>query len=84
MNIKAQARDQAPHFAAALAILAIFAIGGLVAGALAGAGIGLMRELGEAGTPLTFEKAKVQLTQTDAALDISFWALGGAVAGWLL
>ena len=44
-----QALDQLAHFAAALGILALFSLGGVMFGALAGLGMGLIRELSATG-----------------------------------
>lgn len=79
--------DQSLHFAAALLIGLIFMAGGVIAGAIAGAGCGLVREVSESGTPVRWAAVKAQLTQTDAAIDVSFWAVGGSaaalIAGWM-
>jgi hypothetical protein len=71
-------RDQAAHAGAALIILILFGLApNVLTGALAGFGIGLVRELTEEG--------KISLAALKAALgsklDLSFWALGGAIAG---
>ncbi|MEQ5789095.1 hypothetical protein J3454_14455 [Erythrobacter sp. NFXS35] len=75
-----QAIDQIAHFAAALVILLVFAEGGIIGGAVAGLGCGLIREVAESGNPVRWPAVKAQLTQTDAPLDILFWSLGGFVA----
>ncbi len=71
-------RDQAAHIAAALVILIPFALApSILTGALAGFGVGLVRELTEEG--------EIGLAALRSALgsrlDLSFWALGGAIAG---
>ena len=71
-------RDQAAHAAAAFAVLILFGLlPCILTGAIAGFGIGLVRELTEEG--------EVSLAALRAALgsklDLSFWALGGAIAG---
>lgn len=72
--------DQTAHFAAGFVILSAFAFGGIPGGAVAGFGIGLVREISESGTPVQWLSVKQQLTKTDAPLDLLFWALGGAAA----
>lgn len=71
-------RDQALHAAAAiLCLLPVALAPNLITGALSGLLIGLVRELTEEG--------EISLVALKAALgsklDLSFWALGGAVAG---
>lgn len=71
-------RDQAAHVAAAILCLAPVAlfpnpIGGAVSGFL----VGLVRELTEEGE-ISLEALKQAL---GSKLDLSFWALGGAIAG---
>lgn len=71
-------RDQAAHAAAGLVILAPFALHpSILTGAIAGFGIGLVRELTEEG-PINLENLKDAL---GSKLDLTFWALGGATAG---
>jgi hypothetical protein len=84
MKLNTQIKDQSAHFAVGFVIVAIAIAGGFWGCVIAGGLVGLMRELGEAGTPLTFSKAKAQLAKTDAPLDLAFWTLGGAFAGGLL
>ena len=71
-------RDQALHAGAALAILLIYGLApGIITGALAGFGIGLVRELTEEGE-ISLKALRHAL---GSKLDLSFWALGGAIAG---
>ena len=71
-------RDQALHCAAAiLCLLPIALAPNILTGALSGFLLGLIREITEEG--------EVSLAALKAALgsrlDLSFWALGGAIAG---
>lgn len=71
-------RDQALHCAAAiLCLLPVALAPNLLTGALSGILCGLIRELTEEG--------EVSLAALKAALgsklDLSFWALGGAIVG---
>lgn len=78
--------DQALHVGVAFALVALVHIGGVVAGALAGLAFGLIRETAEAsGSRITWEKVRAHfLARTDPWIDISFWALGGALAGLIV
>jgi hypothetical protein len=75
--------DQIAHFAAALLILSLFAIGGIVAGALAGLSLGLIRETAEGVRRMTIASVGTQLSKRDSQIDLAFWTLGGALAGWV-
>lgn len=73
-----EVRDQSLHAGAAfLCLLPIALFPSIIAGALSGLGLGLIREITEEG--------EVSLAALKAALgsrlDLSFWALGGAIAG---
>ena len=73
-------RDQALHCAAAiLCLLPIALAPNLLTGALSGFMCGMIREMTEEG--------EISLPALEGAfkskLDLSFWALGGAIAGLL-
>ena len=71
-------RDQAAHAGAAFIILIVFGLfPSIITGAIAGFGIGLVRELTEEGE-ISLAALKAAL---GSKLDLSFWALGGAIAG---
>jgi hypothetical protein len=73
-------RDQAAHFTAAVVVLLpVILFPCFLTGALSGFGIGLVRELTEEG--------EISLNALHGALssrlDLTFWTLGGALAGLL-
>jgi hypothetical protein len=71
-------RDQAAHVAAAIIVLLPLALFlNPLAGAVSGFGLGLIRELTEEG-PINPENLKDAL---GSKLDLTFWALGGAIVG---
>lgn len=71
-------RDQAAHAGAALIILLPFGlVPGILTGALAGFGLGLIREVTEEGEVSTGALRRA----LGSRLDLSFWTLGGAIAG---
>ena len=71
-------RDQLAHAGAALQCLVPFGlIPCILTGALAGFGIGLVREITEEGE-VSLPALKKAL---GSRLDLSFWTLGGAIAG---
>lgn len=73
--------DQAAHFAAALVILSLFGSGGIIGGALAGLGCGLVRETAEAGgSRMTLAELRAHFAKRDPWLDLIFWTLGGIAA----
>lgn len=73
--------DQIAHFAVALALLALFALGGPIGGALAGVGMGLIRELTEAGgSRIAWAEVPPHFARADPWIDLAFWALGGLAA----
>ena len=73
--------DQLMHVLAAIAIL-LLAHMGVVGGMLAGFGCGLIRELSEAGgSRITLPEVKAHFTKLDPYVDLSWWAVGGALAG---
>jgi hypothetical protein len=77
--------DQIAHFTAALAILSLFALGGIVGGVLAGLALGLIRELTEAGgSRIALAEIGPHFAKVDPWIDLAFWALGGAVAAAVL
>lgn len=75
--------DQALHFAVPIAILGLFALGGIIAGALAGLALGLIRETAEGVRRMTIASVKAQLAKRDTQIDLAFWTLGGAVAAMI-
>jgi len=75
--MKKQYIDQGSHFAAAILILLMFYYGGVIGSALAGFGVGFVRELTEEGDRVTLSAAKAAL---GSWLDLSFWTLGGVAA----
>lgn len=71
-------RDQSAHAAAAIiCLLPVALFPSIIAGAISGFGIGLVRELTEEGE-ISLAALKEAL---GSKLDLSFWALGGAIAG---
>lgn len=78
--MRKQAIDQSLH--AATAFLVIFAAHfGVLGGAIGGLLCGMIREVTEAGLPVTWAKIKAAPFHSDAPLDLTFWTLGGAIAG---
>ncbi|MDP2131967.1 MAG: hypothetical protein U0995_09650 [Erythrobacter sp.] len=76
--------DQALHFAVALAIGLAFLMGGIIGGAIAGLACGLIRELTEAGgSRIALSEIGPHFAKRDPWIDLAFWTIGGAVAGWL-
>lgn len=77
--------DQVAHFAVAMLVLTVFAIGTLWAGALAGLALGLIREMTEAGgSRIALAEIGPHFRRRDPWIDLTFWALGGVVAALLL
>lgn len=74
-------RDQAAHAATVIIILGIFSIGGPVAGAVSGLGIGLLAEIKEEGNPVTWPKV---VSACGSWLDLTFYAATGCILGVLL
>ena len=73
--------DQIAHFVAGAAILALFATGGFIGGFVAGAAIGLVRELTEAGgSRIALAEISPHFAKFDPWLDLTFWGLGGGFA----
>ena len=73
--------DQIAHFTVGAAILTLFALGGLIGGFVAGAVIGLVRELTEAGgSRITLAEIPVHFAKRDPWIDLTFWGLGGGFA----
>lgn len=71
-------RDQSAHAAAAIICLLPVALApSILTGLLSGFLVGLVRELTEEGE-INLEALKGAL---GSKLDLSFWALGGAIAG---
>lgn len=71
-------RDQAAHAAAAmLCLLPVALAPNILTGLISGLLVGLVREITEEGE-VSIEALKAAL---GSKLDLSFWALGGAVAG---
>jgi hypothetical protein len=71
-------RDQLAHVGAAiLCLLPIAVLPCIVTGLISGLGCGLIREITEEDE-VSLAALKAAL---DSRLDLSFWALGGAIAG---
>lgn len=71
-------RDQALHCAAAILVLLPIALApSILTGLISGFGCGLIREITEEGE-VSLAALKHAL---HSRLDLSFWALGGAIAG---
>ncbi|MEM9085295.1 MAG: hypothetical protein AAGB23_05180 [Pseudomonadota bacterium] len=77
--------DQVAHFMCAAAILLVFSFGGLLGGAGAGLGCGLIREVSEAGgSRITWAEVKAHFAKSlNPWVDLAFWALGGVAAALL-
>lgn len=76
--------DQILHFAIAVAILSVSTLGWWGA-MVAGAAIGLIRELTEAGgSRIALAEIAPHFTKRDPWIDLGFWALGGLAASLLL
>lgn len=88
MKFHPHVTDQIAHFVVGAAILLIFAFGGLVGGAVAGAACGLIRELTEAGgSRIALAEIPPHFKKLDPWIDLLFWSLGGALAStvvWVL
>lgn len=76
-----QIRDQALHTIFGALIVYMALQGNAFGAALAGLACGLIREVAESGTPVTWIRVKKQLIETDARYDLVFWAIGGLIAG---
>lgn len=74
--LKKQLIDQGAHFLIAAAVIGIAAALGhpMLCGAWLGLCLGAVREVTE----------KDPVTNGRSILDMTFWTLGGATAGWLL
>lgn len=72
--------DQGAHFFVALLALSLAIRGGPVGGAIAGFLCGMIREVAEAGNPVTLDKILQAPIKSDAPLDLVFWSLGGLIA----
>jgi hypothetical protein len=78
-----EVRDQAAHFLAAAVILLPFAfLPHFIAGAWAGFGLGLVREITEE-SEISLHALKHCFTGPNSRRDILFWTLGGLFAGIL-
>jgi hypothetical protein len=76
--------DQPAHFIAACLILAPVLIHpGVITAAFAGLAIGLVRELTEDSKKVSLGAFKRVVQSRSSMLDISFWGMGGALAGFL-
>lgn len=75
-----QVIDQALHGAVAFLVISAAQFGPF-GGAVAGFLCGMVREVTEAGLPVTWAKIKAAPLHSDAPLDLSFWTLGGLLAG---
>lgn len=77
--------DQAAHCSVAAAILSLAVIvPNPLTLAAAGFCIGVVREVAELGNPVTLGKVGRAITKWDSPLDLTFWALGGALVGVLV
>ena len=80
--------DQAAHFAAAVVIIGTASALGahvtLLSGTVLGFALGFVRELTQEGDPVNLQRARNVITGSSHMLDISFWTLGGALAGIIL
>lgn len=84
MKISKQVVDQAAHFTTAIATLSlVLQFPGVITAALTGATIGLVRELTEAGATVTWAALRSVVASHGSRIDIAFWTLGGAMAGFL-
>lgn len=82
-DFKTELRDQSLHFAIAFSLLAIITlIPSVPTYALCGFLFGYLREVSELQAPTTLTKLK--LAFTNQKLDLTFWTIGGIVAGLLL
>jgi hypothetical protein len=76
--------DQILHFIASLAIFALFSQGWW-GGLLAGVGLGLIRELTEAGgSRIALSEIRPHFDKVDPWIDLTFWGLGGLFASLVL
>jgi len=77
--------DQSAHLVVSLLILSIFLFGSkhrpLLSGLISGFFIGCIREVTEEGTLVTLEVVADVFKDVDAYIDLTFWALGGLLAG---
>jgi len=84
MKLYPHVTDQIAHFTVALAVLALFASGGVIGGALAGLALGLIRELSEAGgSRIAIAEIGPHFAKRDTWFDLAFWTLGGLAAALL-
>jgi len=76
--MKKEIRDQLAHAGASILLLLPFGLlPCILTGAIAGLGIGLIREITEEGEV----SRKALKAALGSKLDLSFWTLGGAIAG---
>jgi len=84
-NIYTEILDQSAHIIVSLLILSIFLFGSkkkpLFSGLISGFFIGCIREVTEEGTLVTLEVVADVFKDIDAYIDLTFWALGGLLAG---
>lgn len=81
-TLKKQARDQALHASTAmLVLLPPVLLHNAFAFAFSGFVCGMIREVTEAGLPVTWAKIKEAPFHSDARLDLSFWTIGGLLIG---
>jgi type III secretory pathway component EscS len=84
LDIKKQLTDQSAHLITAFVVIApLLTWPGIASAVFAGLMIGLVREITEAGTKVTIATVKSALTPW-SLVDISFWGLGGLLAGIIL
>ena len=78
-DIKKQLIDQSAHLLGAMIILApLFILPSLISALWAGFGIGLVRELSQRGTQVTWQGFKDSF-KPFSLLDMTFWSIGGGL-----
>ncbi len=86
-NIYTEILDQSAHMVVSLLILSIFLFGSkkrpLLSGLISGFFIGCIREVTEEGTLVTLEVVADVFKDIDAYIDLTFWSIGGLLAGIL-
>jgi len=80
----AQLLDQATHALLGCAFIAPVVLNPCpLTAAIAGAGLGFVRELTEEGRYFSFKALRTVLTDANSMCDVAFWTLGGLLAGAL-
>lgn len=84
-SVKKEFIDQSAHMIGAAIIVSPFiAAPSVLTAALAGFGIGLVREVSTRGPTVKLEYFKSALTSRWSFMDMSFWAIGAAAAYLIL